>query len=100
MASISIYRRSEKGGSLRFRISDGRGVCLYWTAPTNDDKSCQHDASYYISLLKKVYTTMRQSSTPPSSAELYLAMSQALNECQTSSPTASCSSSPIVFGRS
>ncbi|MGN1226049.1 MAG: hypothetical protein ACI4TL_02300, partial [Candidatus Cryptobacteroides sp.] len=97
MASISIYRRSEKGGSLRFRISDGRGVCLYWTAPTSDDKSYQHDASYYISLLEKVYTTMRQSSTPPSSAELYLAMSQTLNVCQSPSTlTASCSSSPLV----
>ena len=32
MASISLYRYSGKApGPVRFRLSDGRGVCLYWT---------------------------------------------------------------------
>ena len=33
MASISLYRCSGKvSGPMRFRVSDGRGVCLYWSA--------------------------------------------------------------------
>lgn len=33
MASVSVYRGSDKGaGPVRFRLSDGRGVCLYWSA--------------------------------------------------------------------
>ncbi|MGN0190815.1 MAG: hypothetical protein ACI39U_04100 [Candidatus Cryptobacteroides sp.] len=32
MASISLYRCSDKvSGPMRFRLSDGRGVCLYWS---------------------------------------------------------------------
>lgn len=74
MASIRVYRRSEsRSAGLRFRISDGRGVCLYWSSNTTNLSINQ-----YLKLLSEVYSDMLSRGLPLQSSTLRQQMQKAL----------------------
>lgn len=69
MASISLYRCSGKvSGPMRFRVSDGRGVCLYWSAfcPGRDETVVER----YRGMVAQAYETMRKGGMPLTSSVL------------------------------
>ncbi|MGM9752827.1 MAG: hypothetical protein ACI3ZK_02090 [Candidatus Cryptobacteroides sp.] len=86
MASISVYRRPESGcGRLRFRISDGRRICLYWSTglSVNNFPNSAAKASaleqQYLDLLREVYSRMLSEGLKLSSAVLREQMQRAIS---------------------
>lgn len=70
MANISVYRGSDKGsGPLRFRLSDGRGVCLYWTANFCGDKT-KSSIEHCKALIAKAYLNLKNSEASVDSVSL------------------------------
>ena len=69
MASISLYRCSDKvPGPVRFRLSDGRGICLYWTGfSKNRDEEEIESCKKQIS---EAYESMRKEGMPLTSLVL------------------------------
>lgn len=69
MASISLYRCSDKvPGPVRFRLSDGRGICLYWTGfSRNRDEAEIETCKKQIS---EAYESMRKEGMPLTSLVL------------------------------
>ena len=70
MASISVYRGSDKGsGPLRFRVSDGRGVCLYWSTRLCEDKS-ESAIEKITGVIASAYAKLKQKETGVDSVAL------------------------------
>ena len=69
MASISLYRCSDQvPGPVRFRLSDGRGICLYWTGfSRNRDEAEIETCKKQIS---DAYESMRKEGMPLTSLVL------------------------------
>ena len=73
MASISVYRQTDKGpGPVRFRLSDGRGVCLYWSAGARSAEIMASDTGLerYKGIIARAYEALRREGKDLSSRAL------------------------------